>query len=539
MTARRLALACLLVASVGPVSAADPIFLPQGWDAPTRAAFYTMPQGSHIVPYAWALALEQPDANGPLLSPALIGRLRYLPGEKDAKLNPDGLPVGFMKDVDRKGRAWLGMNCSACHTGQITYQGKSVRVDGAPALADLFGLVDGLLGALKATGTDEAKFTRFAAKVLGPTATPADAAALRKELTAFTADFEAFATRSRPAHAGGFGRMDAFSVLYNEMLGTIPGVPANYRTPAAPVSYPFLWLAPRLDWVQWNGSVQDPVSRNLGEVVAVFGRTTLTTTNGKLGFDASMNTPNLYKLEQMVAQLQPPAWPEAVFGKIDQEKAKRGAMVYAREKCASCHFEKAPYPLTGPNAAGKRFIRTTQTPLKEVGTDPRMAADFVNRSAKTGKYAPLVGGRAEAPAPEVFFYALGALTEAELDKLKLTPAEAAAYNGYRSAILPTDDYLLGYKTGPLPGMWATAPYLHNGSVPSLYQLLLPPAKRVTAFWVGSREFDPREVGHRYDRGADTFRFDTSLPGNSNSGHDYGTAITDAERWDLIEYLKTF
>jgi hypothetical protein len=62
---------------------------------------------------------------------------------------------------------------------------------------------------------------------------------------------------------------------------------------------------------------------------------------------------------------------------------------------------------------------------------------------------------------------------------------------------------------------------------------------VTAFWVGNREFDPKEVGHRYDRAPGGFRFDTALPGNSNAGHDYGTGITDAERWDLIEYLKTF
>ena len=95
-----------------------------------------------------------------------------------------------------------------------------------------------------------------------------------------------------------------------------------------------------------------------------------------------------------------------------------------------------------------------------------------------------------------------------------------------------------YKTQPLPGIWSTAPYLHNGSVPDLYQLLLPPEQRVTSFTVGNREFDPRHVGYEYGPGEDLFEFDTTVRGNSNSGHKYGTDICDEDRWDLIEYLKT-
>jgi hypothetical protein len=110
----------------------------------------------------------------------------------------------------------------------------------------------------------------------------------------------------------------------------------------------------------------------------------------------------------------------------------------------------------------------------------------------------------------------------------------------------------------LNGIWATAPYLHNGSVPTLYQLLLPkredgdPADgeyRSDAFWVGTREFDPGEVGLKY-QGYDGFRFDTSLLGNSNAGHEYGARATEGsngdpqppltreQRLDLVEYLKT-
>src|SRR5690606_22693114 len=93
-----------------------------------------------------------------------------------------------------------------------------------------------------------------------------------------------------------------------------------------------------------------------------------------------------------------------------------------------------------------------------------------------------------------------------------------------------------YKGRPLNGIWATAPYLHNGSVPNLDELLKPPGQRVKQFQVGSREFDPVNVGFVNEG---HFTFDTTLSGNSNSGHDYGDVVfTEEERRQLIEYMKS-
>ena len=118
--------------------------------------------------------------------------------------------------------------------------------------------------------------------------------------------------------------------------------------------------------------------------------------------------------------------------------------------------------------------------------------------------------------------------------------------------------LLSYKARALNGIWATAPYLHNGSVPSIYDLLLPVKGegdpedglyRPTEFEVGSREFDPLKIGLRTE-GYDGFTFRANQRGDYNSGHEYGTVhapavkgtkpepLTDAERWDLVEYIKT-
>ncbi len=116
--------------------------------------------------------------------------------------------------------------------------------------------------------------------------------------------------------------------------------------------------------------------------------------------------------------------------------------------------------------------------------------------------------------------------------------------------------LLSYKARSLNGIWATAPYLHNGSVPTLYDLLLPqnpedakdpikaapcvpnPDYRPCKFMVGSREFDPEKVGLK-SSGYDRLSFNVRLPGNSNGGHEYGTKVLSKEdRLDLLEYLKT-
>jgi hypothetical protein len=104
--------------------------------------------------------------------------------------------------------------------------------------------------------------------------------------------------------------------------------------------------------------------------------------------------------------------------------------------------------------------------------------------------------------------------------------------------IPTPADLMAYKSGPLAGIWATAPYLHNGSVANLDQLLLPPDGRQKVFYVGSRQFDPKNVGFESVKSPGAFEFRTEVPGNGNSGHDYGTTLSVEDRRALVEYLKT-
>ena len=114
-----------------------------------------------------------------------------------------------------------------------------------------------------------------------------------------------------------------------------------------------------------------------------------------------------------------------------------------------------------------------------------------------------------------------------------------AIGGYHRVIRSTlDQHPDYYKARPLGGIWASAPYLHNGSVPTLAELLKPPVQRIAQFYVGSREFDPQAVGLAIDNTTHATLLDTSLPGNSNVGHIYGTTLGDADKLDLLEYLKS-
>jgi hypothetical protein len=104
----------------------------------------------------------------------------------------------------------------------------------------------------------------------------------------------------------------------------------------------------------------------------------------------------------------------------------------------------------------------------------------------------------------------------------------------------------GYASMPLDGIWLRAPYLHNGSVPNLRELLEPSSARTKLFYRGNDVFDPQNVGFvsniAEQSGQQFFRFDTTQRGNGNQGHEgpaYGTELAADDKRALLEYLKTF
>ena len=105
-----------------------------------------------------------------------------------------------------------------------------------------------------------------------------------------------------------------------------------------------------------------------------------------------------------------------------------------------------------------------------------------------------------------------------VQKLKLSEGEIADLNGFREFPLPPGSQA-NWKAAPRDGVWATPPFLHNGSVPNLYEMLIPASQRTKKFYVG-RDFDPVKVGVDTSGNSGTFLMDTSLLGNSNAGHSF-------------------
>jgi hypothetical protein len=545
------------------------VYLDQGWSPRDSMDFYTRTQGSRLVPCSWFLALEQPANEQPFRDPANISRLRYLPQKPNA-CNPDGLPVGFVKDPVRPGgqEDWLGLNCAACHTTQINYQNTAYRIDGGPTMGDQETLLNELTLALKNTLDDPAKFERFATKVLRKGHAAQDKADLREQLGNVSRFRAAFDARNRPDHPYGFARLDAFGRILNEVLVNDLRVTdeSQRQVPNAPVSYPFLWDTPHHDFVQWNAIAANNLfgsrtigglARNVGEVLGVFGEVVIPQAGsggGLKGYDSSIRVADLVDTEKLVRKLQSPRWPKE-FPPINEDSRRAGESLFSTY-CVTCH---AGIDRVDPD----RTVKAVKTPLSQVRTDPQMARNFANRSGRTGSLegrkrnfvvGPPFG--AEASADEILVHTVvGVILNTpfddyqESDLLRLRRPKVFAFDG-------TDSLNLVYKARPLNGIWATAPYLHNGSVASLYQLLLPAEERLSQFYVGQREFDPKNVGFQTAAFEGGFLFRTTdeqgkpIPGNSAAGHEYGTgkkredggdglpALKPEERWQLIEYLKS-
>ncbi|KJU78614.1 di-heme-cytochrome C peroxidase [Ectopseudomonas chengduensis] len=552
------------------------------WGEEQRQTYYYTPQGTTVkgLRYDWFSALEMPFGTEKFARLDYLARFGFLtdPKQQPSVLNPGNLPVGFTRHQDSEsGEHFLDISCAACHTGELRYKGQAVRIDGGAALHSLASTVPTLRGggfgqalgmSMAFTYYNPLKFRRFAQEVLGDQY-PQGRDQLREDFKQVLDRL--LATAFNDWHRGlypteeGFGRTDAFGRIANTVFGDVLD-DANYRVANAPVSYPQLWDIWKFDWVQWNGSAMQPMARNVGEALGVGASLHLLDEHGKGVAEAdryasSVRLHDLYTLEETLKRLQPPKWPEAVFGKVDLPLASRGKALYT-ENCAYCH---APDPKPrdqrlAPSRDPEWKMRVV--PISIVGTDPTTADNIADHRFDISR---LGWTKAELSKLDVRLY--GASLD-EVDFKSISSAKGLAYitayvenRAYQDAGIgprqrkEMDGYGLpigvqekrGYKARPLDGIWATPPFLHNGSVPNLFELLSPVYERQAQFWVGNFEFDPVRVGYRSDKFPGGFLLDTRVTGNGNGGHEFrdgcrqegviGRALSPDERLALIEYLK--
>lgn len=575
-------------------AASQTVFLDQGsaWTEAKRSAFYVTDQGSRIMPLAWMRALTLPDGT-PFLDGSLA-RYGYLP-------NPDApapdIPVGFTVASEPRtpydGADAIGMTCAVCHTREITVNGTPFRADGGPAMVDFQAFLSDLDTATSAVLASAAAFDAFATAVLGPGASDADRQDLRIDFEIWQARYHALMKGSLPDPSWGPGRLDAVTMIFNRLAGLDLGeaptflIEENIALADAPTRYPFLWNAARQDKTQWPGFADNGndilgLSRNLGEVYGVFAifhpveQRGLLRLNRDYITENSANFDGLRALEDLIWDIGPPTWPWA----IDEDLARQGGEIFHRDEadggCVSCHGIQ--------QGAFRSFQHTTwKTPIVDVGTD-RRECEVLTRVVKTGVMngarIPFVadlgpeakafdvlaatvlggivqdffrgGGRSDALADREA--ALGDDASREELEAALPPELRDLAGAFRSEALaritapqpPSDGAQpqsgCGYESRVLEGIWAAAPYLHNGSVPTLAELLKPASERVASFKLGPA-YDIEAVGlaveqTAFDHTLVTTGCDDLSSGDSRCGHEYGTDLSDDEKAALLEYMKT-
>jgi hypothetical protein len=541
------------LATVAAQSSANPvIYLNQGWSPEVRESYYHISQGTTVMPYDIFLNLEAAGSQELFRSDTNSERYGLTPDPADPQWNPDGLPIGLGKTVTTEG-PWkgedVGINCATCHNTELFYRGKRVRIDGGVGNHfDLEAFVFALDDAVQETLTDSAKFDRLAAR-LGASS-PDAKSDLRKRFENTADRIHSFRTRVLlTPYPWGPSRMDAIGLIVNRVTSVAPDIPQNWSAPLAPTKPPFLWNSPQGTWTQWRGVQQDPINRNLTETMGVFMSMNLTAKSPEEGlFDSNARLKNLEEIESWLNRLAPPKWPEEVFGKIDRAKAAEGKKLFASH-CAECH-NSYPYTWTEPNEYGKRFLEVGLVPESYVGTD-RMQFEDVRPYVQTAHLAPYLPGplkdKTLIPGGYLYVGLQESILHAALSKVNQTPEEATKMHGYRELPVPRPSGVPHYKAAPRDGVWATPPYMHNGSVPNLYEMLIPAAQRTKKFYLG-QEFDPVKVGVDTSGKSGTYMVDTTLVGSSNAGHSFesgplgngviGPLLTEQERWAIVEYLKS-
>lgn len=328
------------------------------------------------------------------------------------------------------------------------------------------------------------------------------------------------------ATASGLGRSNPWSVTANMLASAYFGLDKSAWPKAtnAPINTPHIWGYGTTEWVFWSGVTNSMIERNLAQGIAL-----LTDFNwNKSSYETTVSVRKLQAISELAQAITPPRWP-AEFGTPDPALVVSGKQLFDGTcQCNSCHAPKTVRP--GPGGTPNNY--------SDVGTDGNYVAG----------QRQLVGGK---NLFSVLAEWLGAVKQKAYQRETVSPADQALFEIGRTPVdwrgptnAPDGKPWSGIEAKPLQGIWASPPYLHNGAVLSIRQLLTKPNQRLASFYVGNPEYDTKDLGFKNQElvytGYDGLAvIDTTKQGNSSAGHDYCTTLTPGQQDALIEYLKTY
>jgi hypothetical protein len=584
-----------------------------GLNATQKQGFYHLSQGSEIMPWILLTAVDVADPSSAKPFVENLGRYGLLPDSG----RDDGLPVGLTvaSNPFTFGMDFVGVNCAACHVGELRHNGKAVRVDGAPNMFNLQLFYSDAIDAVMATTSNGGKLWRALKRlgrqdyarygIVAPLVRPAtlvyyganvlmhrDRLDARLELV----DVIKLAKEQRdPKHpTSGFGRLDAFDGTRNFIFtrlrkadadGSFKVNTANMVKLDAPVKFPWLWSRkasppasveayrdqpqnfPRVwgfkdyDWIEWTINTNTVMERNFTETLGAGATVVLDPKSASL-FETSVPIKDMHDLEWLAYYLDPPKWPAGVFGEIKPDLAAAGGEIF-KKRCARCHEygddQRTPTGLIKLNAMRPDEVGTDPTAALRIACPiPDIGALAVPPKSYSAEDSQLLKNCAGVKAGEAFTGNPFAKTvQVAVDSIKQKAYAAAGIDtarqramedldqrggvAWRDTLIDTQPPYGPYAARPLYGIWAAAPYLHNGSVPTLYHLLLPPDQRPKTFALGARDYDPVKLGFVVNASCSSqdCLVDTSETGDGNGGHIWGTDLTESDRMALLEYLKTY
>ncbi|MEM7646489.1 MAG: di-heme-cytochrome C peroxidase, partial [Pseudomonadota bacterium] len=455
----------------------------------------------------------------------------------------------------------MGMTCAACHSQTIRVNGQKVKIDGGASQFDIQGFEMGIVKAMEAVldpGHAD-RFTTFVARI-GKNTDHKDESHLKAAMEKFLVDFRGWHFqnhRTIDPDTGadipyGPGRLDGLGGGTNDAvcnltdglgdigLQSLIDNPANCRSSHPPTSIPYLWGMGKQEFVQWNGQVHQnkAIARDVGQATASYGKNWIT---GDGKYKSTANPRTIYELEKFYDDLKPPRWEDLVAKgvvegfktKADKDSLIRGRQIYLN-RCNSCHAVVPEQDKWG-------FWKIYVGELGETKTDTTMFEFNKFRMAFVPEILRepfgLDSDQKEMRAEDYRTKFVGGVT---LELIEQDTLSAWVLDkGLKLKRNSPTQAKEGYKARSLEGVIYTAPYLHNGSVATIEELLKPEDERAKTFYVGCMDYDLKVMGYTCDD-SNGVLFDTALYGNGNGGHsgpEYGTGLSATDRTALINFLK--